>query len=562
MKNNIKDLYIEDEYKNDLKNPYHAYLSALEDVFDLKIIDSICDVGTRIGNLLYFAKKKYPKIEIAGYEYFEWSKQYAHETVSEYIKILDLSKPFKNYKTFNLVNCTEVGEHIPKESEDVFIDNLCKLSNDILIVSWSNEVVDQHLNPQKKSYIIKKIIKKGFQEWTEKSSDLEFSLKKKIKREAFPWLSKSIMVFKKKKFLESHSKWFVQGCANNNSIKGLKFNYYGVSLQKQLMNLRDKIYLNVANNKPMSILRIGDGELFFINAFPYGSAKPGVRSLIKIDYKDKINFVDCRRSIYKPDIITTEINSLMYGGLYLCLLLEIFYKFFPNFHKSKIQIEWKYNRFLFHIFIFVSKLFRLIFLRVLFFPIFILLRKKLKIKPKKFPILKPFKFNFETIYALVSTRLIFKMFPNKEIMIVAQKEKIAAIEILMTYEAYRSYLGIKEFNSYLGVPKIGAADDEIKILADIKNNVNLYKPKIIIIGIGMAKLYIIPRIKEFTNAMVIDVGVGVDALAGVVSQDRPFFADWINFKSNRINYFDMDLMSDKNNPERDSNKYKKILLDN
>jgi hypothetical protein len=88
MKNNIEDLYIEDEYKNDLKNPYHAYLSALENVFDLKIIDSICDVGTRVGNLLYFTKKKYPKIEIAGYDYFEWSKQYAHPTVSEYIKIL------------------------------------------------------------------------------------------------------------------------------------------------------------------------------------------------------------------------------------------------------------------------------------------------------------------------------------------------------------------------------------------------------------------------------------------------------------------------------------------
>ena len=149
MKNNIEDLYIEDEYKNDLKNPFHAYLSALENVFDLKIIDSICDVGTRVGNLLYFAKKKYPKIEITGYDYFEWSKQYAHPTVSEYIKILDLSNPLKNFKTFNLVNCTEVSEHIPKEFEGVFIDNLCKLSNDILILSWSNEVLDQHLNSQK-----------------------------------------------------------------------------------------------------------------------------------------------------------------------------------------------------------------------------------------------------------------------------------------------------------------------------------------------------------------------------------------------------------------------------
>jgi hypothetical protein len=71
---------------------------------------------------------------------------------------------------------------------------------------------------------------------------------------------------------------------------------------------------------------------------------------------------------------------------------------------------------------------------------------------------------------------------------------------------------------------------------------------------------LIPRIRYFSDAVVIDIGAGIDALAGVISQDRPYFADWINFKSNNIDYTSMDIM-DLKNPERDSGKYKKVLLD-
>jgi len=560
MKNNIEDLYIENEYKNALKNPYNAYLSALESLFDLKIIDSICDVGTGVGNLLYFAKKKYPKIEITGYEYFEWSKQYAHPTVSEYIKILDLSKPLKNFKTFNLVNCTEVGEHIPKEFEGVFIDNLCKLSNDILILSWSKELLNQHLNPQKKSYIIKEIIKKGFQEWNEKSSDLGFFLKEKIQHEAFPWWHKSIMVFKKKKFLESHSKWFVQGCANNNSIRGLKFKYCGVSLQKQLMNLRDKIYLNVLNKNPLSIMRLGDGDAYFMHAFPIGSAKPGNRAT-KFEYSEKNNLKDFRRGIYRADLVTTEINYFTNGSLYVSLLLEILYKIFPNFHKSKFQKNWKFNKFFFYIFKFSSEVFSFYLARLIFSPIFYILKKRLNVDDN-FPIFAKYpKLNTESVYALVANRLIFRMFPENEILLVGQEEKINAIKKLLNHKQYRNYLGISSFSGFVGIPKIGAADHEEQILQDIKKAVTLYNPKIILIGAGSSKLYLIPRIRFFSDAVVIDIGAGIDALAGVISQDRPYFADWINFKSNNIDYSSMDIM-DLKNPERESVKYKKFLLDN
>ena len=384
MEKNIEATYKKEEFKNCSNIQYHSYFTALDEAFELKIADSFCDVGIKVGHLLYFIKKKYPKIDIKGYDYFQWSKEFADKLISEYIDVVDLSKPLKNFKTYNLVNCTEVGEHIPREFEDIFIDNICRLSNDILLLSWSNEKAPQHFNPRERIHIVNKILEKGFQEWPEKLHDLKFFLKEKNIHEIFPWWRDNILVFKKKKFLDSHSKWFIQGCNNNNIIKGLKFSYLGASLYKQLVNLRDKIYLNVANKTSLSIMRLGDGDAYFMHAFPIGSAKPGNRAT-KFEYFEKDNLKDFRRGIYRVDILTTEINYFTNGSLCVSLLLEFFYKFFPNFHKSEFQKNWKFNRFFFYIFKFSSEVFSLYVARLIFSPIFFFLKKKLNVN-KNFPL--------------------------------------------------------------------------------------------------------------------------------------------------------------------------------
>ena len=151
------------------------------------------------------------------------------------------------------------------------------------------------------------------------------------------------------------------------------------------------------------------------------------------------------------------------------------------------------------------------------------------------------------------------MFPE-DIFLVGQQQKIDAIKVLAEYEKYRHYLGIHRFCGYVGVPAIGAADDEDTILQTIRDECNRVQPKVILLGIGSSKLYVLPRIQEFSDAVVIDVGAGIDALAGVISQDRPYFADWVNFKSSRVNYASMNMM-DAHNPKRDSEKYKKVVLD-
>jgi hypothetical protein len=65
----------------------------------------------------------------------------------------------------DLVISIEVGEHIPKEFEQVFIDNICSHTNSKLILSWAivGQGGDGHVNCQNNDYIIAKLKEKGFE---------------------------------------------------------------------------------------------------------------------------------------------------------------------------------------------------------------------------------------------------------------------------------------------------------------------------------------------------------------------------------------------------------------
>lgn len=71
-------------------------------------------------------------------------------------EIIDLPK-------VDCVLSLEVGEHIPKRYEQIFINNLCKLTSKILILSWA--IIGQkgtgHVNCQDNYYIIEQIENNG-----------------------------------------------------------------------------------------------------------------------------------------------------------------------------------------------------------------------------------------------------------------------------------------------------------------------------------------------------------------------------------------------------------------
>ena len=109
-------------------------------------------------------------------------------------KILDLSKNFDLNKKFDFVISLEVGEHIPKKYEQVYIDNLCNHTNNWLLISWAiiGQSGDGHINCQNNDYIINEIIKRGF-EYDIESTDLLRSCASNAW-----WFKNTIMIFKKK----------------------------------------------------------------------------------------------------------------------------------------------------------------------------------------------------------------------------------------------------------------------------------------------------------------------------------------------------------------------------
>lgn len=109
--------------------------------------------------------------------------------------VLDLSLEFDLHKNFDCVISLEVGEHIPKNYEKTFIDNICKHTNNLLIISWAVEGQggDGHVNCQNNDYIINEITKKGFTYDEKNTLRLRNSVSNAV------WFKETVMVFKKQK---------------------------------------------------------------------------------------------------------------------------------------------------------------------------------------------------------------------------------------------------------------------------------------------------------------------------------------------------------------------------
>lgn len=105
--------------------------------------------------------------------------------------VMDFSKPVDLGK-FDVVLSLEVGEHIPREYEQIFINNLCNLCGGLMIISWAIE--DQagigHFNCRNNDYIISEIERRKF--------FYNFKLSNYFKKNSkLIWFKDSIMVFEK-----------------------------------------------------------------------------------------------------------------------------------------------------------------------------------------------------------------------------------------------------------------------------------------------------------------------------------------------------------------------------
>lgn len=143
------------------------------------------DIGCGNGQYTNFLNSK--GIKCVGYD----GSPSTPEIAGKYCQVMDFSEPV-DIGQYDLVLSLEVGEHIPVEYEQDFIDNLCRAAKQYIVLSWA--VIGQggvgHVNCRNNDYIIRELGKRGF--------ILDADSTERLREAAFlPWFKNTIMAFDK-----------------------------------------------------------------------------------------------------------------------------------------------------------------------------------------------------------------------------------------------------------------------------------------------------------------------------------------------------------------------------
>jgi hypothetical protein len=149
-------------------------------------------------------------------------------------------------------------------------------------------------------------------------------------------------------------------------------------------------------------------------------------------------------------------------------------------------------------------------------------------------------FPSEYIYGLIANKWFIRTFKER-IGLIGAKEKLQLIERLLEFKRYRKYLGIDMFCDYIYVKQRFAADDVESLEKYIGEQLKNSKSDIFLVGIGHVKSAVLYRFKKYKKAVYIDVGSGIDAIAGLINVNKPFLGAWTNF---RIKNYDYSIIDD------------------
>ena len=160
--------------------------NALVEFFTQQNAKSIVDFGCGMGK--YVAQFRERNLNANGYD----GNPNTPELTNSVCEVLDLSvkKLFDN--PFDWVMSLEVGEHLPCEFEDNFINNLHNNNESGIILSWAikGQGGHGHFNEQNNDYIKSKICKLGYLN--------DITAETKLREcSSLPWFKNTIMVFRK-----------------------------------------------------------------------------------------------------------------------------------------------------------------------------------------------------------------------------------------------------------------------------------------------------------------------------------------------------------------------------
>ena len=138
-------------------------------------------------------KREIEKIgEVKLYDAYDGAP-FCEETSEGRVKFLDLTVPQFGLPLYDWIISLEVAEHIPKQSEAIYLDNLARHCREGIIMSWAGpeQTGLAHINNRPQKYAIKVMEKYGFKHNVSASLHLRQSTQ-------WQWLSDNINVFVRK----------------------------------------------------------------------------------------------------------------------------------------------------------------------------------------------------------------------------------------------------------------------------------------------------------------------------------------------------------------------------
>jgi cyclopropane fatty-acyl-phospholipid synthase-like methyltransferase len=168
----------------------HCYDEKLSDAllsfFKTEQVKTLCDFGCGMGSYVQHFKKN--NLNVSGYD----GNPNTPELTNNTCEVLDFSVPIKFDEKFDWVMSLEVGEHLPKKFEEIFINNLHVNNVRGIVLSWAivGQGGDGHVNCQNNDYIKSILHKLNYIN----DVDIENMLRKSSK---LSWFKNTIMVFRK-----------------------------------------------------------------------------------------------------------------------------------------------------------------------------------------------------------------------------------------------------------------------------------------------------------------------------------------------------------------------------
>jgi hypothetical protein len=151
----------------------------------------------------------------------------------------------------------------------------------------------------------------------------------------------------------------------------------------------------------------------------------------------------------------------------------------------------------------------------------------------------------EFVYGLTANHWLTQL-PYK-IGIIGADKKLRVIKHLMQNEQYQEYIGLREFSDYIEVPQKFACDDLPLRIKELQSQLQNSQADLFLVGVGHLKSGIMSEITKFRNAVFLDIGSGIDALAGLIDSKRPYFGSWVNHRTRDESFYsDIDLLQYEN----------------